>query len=283
LSTLSLSAQLKRWSKLLHPYSDSARLDAEILLKHVSGLNDSQLIIRDNEPLDDDTIQRVNTLVEARCQGSPIAYLTGWREFYALNLNINQHVLIPRPETELLVDIVLNLIQPMTDPEILELGTGSGAISVAIAANAKNAKLLATDIDDKALQIAAQNAQNHHLDSIKFLSSNWYSNLGRQHFDLITSNPPYIAPDDPHLRQGDVRFEPEHALVAADHGCADIARIIELAPAYLKPGGWIVLEHGYDQGEITRELLENIGFIDTDTLKDLNQHDRVTLGRWQTR
>ena len=274
------STHLKHWSKRLESCSDSARLDAEILLKHVSGLSDAQLIMRDNEPLDNATIQRVNTLVASREQGSPVAYLTGWREFYGLNLKVSPQVLIPRPETELLVDTALKLIQPIAKPQILDMGTGSGAIALAIASNTISARLTATDLDKKALLVATENAQLHHIHNITFLHSDWYANLKGAQFDLIVSNPPYIDPDDPHLRQGDVRFEPEQALISADHGCADIKTIIEHASAYLKAGGWIALEHGYDQGAFTRDLLKHQGFTDSETLKDLNQHDRVTLGKW---
>ncbi len=276
----SLSAHLKRWSKQLEPVSDSPRLDTEILLKHASGLSDTQLITRDNEPLNDDTILKMNTLLRARSEGSPIAYLTGEREFYALKLKIDQHVLIPRPETELLVDIALDLVRNKAAPDILDLGTGSGAIALAIADNAITAKLVAIDIDDNALKIAAHNAQRHHVRNITFLSSNWYSKLENERFDLIVSNPPYIDPQDPHLKQGDVRFEPEHALISADRGRADIKQIIALAPGYLNSSGWIALEHGYDQGEIIRELLSAQGFDSIKTVKDLNQHDRVTSGHW---
>lgn len=278
ITPLSLSAQLTHWSNLLEATSDSARLDAEILLKHTSGLSDTQLIVLDTEPLDQEIITRMEALIEARRQGSPIAYLTGWREFYSLNLKINRHVLIPRPETELLVDTALNLIQPVRSPRILDMGTGSGAIALAIASNATKAELIATDIDEKALELATENARIHHLNGIKFMYSNWYTELTGERFDLIVSNPPYIDPADPHLKQGDVRFEPKHALVAADRGQSDIRKIVELAAGHLNPGGWIALEHGYDQGKATRDLLKYQDFSAIQTLKDLNQQDRVTLG-----
>ncbi len=278
-----LSEQLKHWSSLLEPFSESPRLDAEILLKHVSGLSDTQLIVFDKEPLEKGIIKRVDDLVAARSHGSPIAYLTGWREFYSLNLKINQHVLIPRPETELLVDTALSLIQSMPSPRILDMGTGSGAIALAIASNAIHAELLATDVNEKALELAAENARLHHIESIKFLNSSWYSGLAEERFDLIVSNPPYIDPEDPHLSQGDVRFEPKQALIAADRGRADITEIAGQATDHLKPGGWIALEHGYDQGEFTRALLKSRGFSGLKTLKDLNRHERGTRGCYPQR
>jgi release factor glutamine methyltransferase len=278
----SLSTHLKRWSGQLATTSDSARLDAEILLKHASGLSNTQLIVRDTEPLDDQTVKRVDTLIEARRKGSPIAYLTGQREFYALNLKINQHVLIPRPETELLVDTALKIIHSNQVLQILDLGTGSGAIALAIAANAPKVQILATDIDKSAIGLANQNARIQNVPNVQFLSGDWFIPLEGKQFDLIVSNPPYIDPDDPHLNQGDVRFEPTLALVAADHGLADIRNIVALAPTHLEPGGSIALEHGYDQAQAVRNILEANGFTDIEALKDLNQLDRVSLGTLST-
>lgn len=280
MSEIRLSDQLRRWSKQLQSCSDSARLDAEILFKHVSGLNDTQLITRDNEVMDDAIIRKVDALVESRSQGSPIAYLTGWREFYGLNLKVNPYVLIPRPETELLVDTALKLIRFISTPEILDLGTGSGAIALAIADNIKYAQITATDFDKQALHLAAQNAQLHNIHNVAFLDSDWYSNLKGARFDLIVSNPPYIDPGDPHLTQGDVRFEPKHALISGNQGRVDIGKIIEHASTHLKSSGWIALEHGYDQGVFACELLQHLGFTNAETLQDLNQQDRVTLGKW---
>lgn len=280
--TTSLSTHLKRWSGRLATTSDSARLDAEILLKHASGLSNTQLIVRDAEPLDDQIVKRVDALIEARKKGSPIAYLIGQREFYALNLKINQHVLIPRPETELLVDTALKIIDSNKALQVLDLGTGSGAIALAIAANAPNVQILATDIDKSAIRLANQNARIQNISNVRFLPGDWFTPLEGKQFDLIVSNPPYIDPDDPHLNQGDVRFEPTHALVAADHGLADIRKIVALAPTHLEPGGSIALEHGYDQGQAVRNILEANGFTGIGTLKDLNQLDRVSLGALST-
>ena len=274
----SLSTHLKRWSGQLATTSDSARLDAEILLKYASGLSNTQLIVRDTEPLDDQTVRRVDTLVEARRKGSPIAYLTGQREFYTLNLKIDQHVLIPRPETELLVDTALKVIHSNQVLQVLDLGTGSGAIALAIAANAKNVQILATDIDKSAIRLANQNARIQKIPNVQFLSGDWFIPLAGKQFELIVSNPPYIDRDDPHLKQGDVKSEPPHALVAADHGLADIRKIIAQAPIHLEPSGSIALEHGYNQGQAVRNLLDSNGFTGIETLKDLNQLDRVTLG-----
>ncbi len=230
--------------------------------------------------MDNSIIRQVDALVESRRQGSPIAYLTGWRELYGLNLKVNPGVLIPRPETELLVDTALKLMQSTPAPEILDLGTGSGAIAMAIADNIKSARLTATDFDKMALDQAVMNAKLHNIRNVRFIQSNWYAKLIGLHFDLIVSNPPYIDPKDRHLQLGDVRFEPKHALVSADHGYADLRKIVEKAAAHLKPSGWLALEHGYDQGAITREMLKHQSFTGSETLKDLNQHDRVTLGQW---
>ena len=162
--------------------------------------------------------------------------------------------------------------------QVLDLGTGSGAIALAIAANAKNVQILATDIDKSAIRLANQNARIQKIPNVQFLSGDWFIPLAGKQFELIVSNPPYIDRDDPHLKQGDVKSEPPHALVAADHGLADIRKIIAQAPIHLEPGGSIALEHGYNQGQAVRNLLDSNGFTGIETLKDLNQLDRVTLG-----
>lgn len=275
-----LGAHLKRWSELLGSSSDTARLDAEILLKHITGLDDAQLIMRDQEELNEQTVSQVNQLIESRMMGVPIAYLVGQREFYALSLEINQHVLIPRPETELLVETALELLSVQSAPRILDLGTGSGAIALAIACNNRRAQLVATDSNKHAIGLASKNARALKIYNVRFIHSNWYQALTGERFDLIVSNPPYIDPDDPHLAQGDVRFEPRSALVAADRGLADIRHIIDQSHTHLEAGGWLALEHGYDQGPAVRSLLGSRGFEKVRTLKDLNRHERVSTGTW---
>ncbi len=218
----------------------------------------------------------MDTLVNARAQGQPVAYLVGEREFYSLSLSISPDVLIPRPETELLVDRALAFIRAKPDARVLDLGTGSGAIALAIASNAPAARVLATDISRPSLDLARDNAARHALGNLSFQLSDWFDQLDKQTFDLIVSNPPYIDPADPHLGQGDVRFEPRHALVASDHGLADIRRIVTGAFHHLRPGGLLAIEHGYDQGKTVRALMTGTGLSDALTQQDLNRLDRVT-------
>jgi release factor glutamine methyltransferase len=241
-------------------------------------MTETQLITLDSEPLSVDIADHTHTLIKARAQGTPVAYLTGRREFYSLNLKINEHVLIPRPETELLVDTALHAIRGLSAPRILDLGTGSGAIAIAIADNHDDARIVATDCSEHALQLASENAEQHLSGNILFVRSDWYSQLGTRKFDLIVSNPPYIDPDDPHLQRGDLRFEPRHALISEQQGYADLITIIAQAPLYLKPGGQIILEHGYNQGEAVRKILKENDFTAIDTLKDLNKLERLTVG-----
>lgn len=277
-----LETHLRRWSEQLQKSSDSARLDAEILLRHASGMSDTQLITRSRERLDTELVTQVDELIRERMKGAPIAYLTGHREFYALLLRVNSQVLIPRPETELLVESALEKVTGMETPRILELGTGSGAISLAIAHNAPHAQLVATDISDPALKIASHNAHRYHIGNIRFERSNWFEGLSGEQFDLILSNPPYIDPEDIHLQQGDLRFEPRIALVAEQHGLADIRTIIDQAPHHLEGGGYLMLEHGYDQGPAVCKMLDSRGFKNTRTLQDLNRLDRLSLARKDT-
>ena len=276
----SLGEHLKRWAMQLQTSSDSPRLDAEILLKHATGLSDVRLITQHNEPLDDASIAKIEALIKKRRQGQPIAHLTGQREFYSLLLKINNQVLIPRPETELLVDAALERISRLASPRILDLGTGSGAVSLAIARQAPHARILATDRKESALQVARENARAHRMHSVRFALSDWFRQLQPgDRFDLIVSNPPYIDPEDPHLEQGDVRFEPRSALVAGEHGLADIRAIIEGAPGHLERKGYLLLEHGCNQGAEVRYLLDKGGFTNTTTLQDLNRLDRVSLAQ----
>lgn len=275
---ISLSTQINNWASALAAISDSPRLDAEILLKHVSGFGDAQLVASSDEPLGEKHSEATQALIEARLQGTPIAYLIGRRAFYTLDLKVNRHVLIPRPETELLVDTALGFIHTLDSPRVLDLGTGSGAIALAIADQAPDAHITATDIDADALQLARENAVSHHLNKVSFKLSDWFAKLDHRAFDLIVSNPPYIDPDDPHLQRGDVRFEPRRALVSGQRGYDDLRKIIREAPTYLNAGGGIVLEHGCNQGRAVREMLAQTGFREIETRKDLNQLERVTHG-----
>lgn len=276
-----LSDHLRRWSSELQEFSGSARLDAEVILKHVAKLSDTQIISLSGQALESSIISAVDLLIEARRRGKPIAYIVAQQEFYSLELKVNEHVLIPRPETELLVEIALKHIARTDVQTLLDLGTGSGAIALAIAHHASMVSITALEKDPAALQIARQNAQQLGIDSISFAQSDWYSSLknSQQRFDLIVANPPYIAPQDPHLVQGDLRFEPTQALVASDHGLADLQHIIKHARSYLHTDAWLIVEHGYDQGNAVRRFFDTAGFREISTQKDLAGHDRISFGK----
>jgi len=273
-------AQWQRWgaSRLS---GDEARREAELLLGHALRRDRAFLFAHAGDELDDDAAQRFAALIERRAQGEPVAYLTGTRGFWTLDLAVTPATLIPRPETELLVEAALARMPPKsaTAPEIADLGTGSGAIALAIASERPDARLVATDRSAEALRIAQENAERLELANVRFLQGDWFAPLAGQRFHLVASNPPYIADGDPHLAQGDLRFEPPTALSSGADGLDAIRRIAAQAPAHLHPNGWLLLEHGHDQGEPVRELLQAAGFIDVETLADLEGRDRVTLGK----
>ncbi len=260
--------------------NESARLDAELLLCHALGRPRSFLFAFPEIQPDAATCARFRALVEARSAGRPIAHLLGKRAFWTLELAVDEHTLIPRPETELLVEAALARI-PTTQPcRIADLGTGSGAIALAIASERRLAQLVASDCSEVALCVAADNARRIDLLSrIEFRAGDWCEALQGERFDLIVSNPPYIRSDDAHLLQGDLRFEPIGALASGSDGLDAIRTISGAAPAHLQPGGWLLLEHGLDQGVSVRALLNAAGFVQIETLRDLEARERVTLGR----
>jgi release factor glutamine methyltransferase len=210
--------------------------------------------------------------------GEPLAHLVGHREFWSLQLEVNRHVLVPRPETELLVERVLALASERRVRSVLDLGTGSGAIALAIASELPHCAVVATDCSAAALSVARRNARNLDLQSVDIRMGDWFQAVPGMQFDVIVSNPPYVSPDDPHLRGTDLRFEPQQALLAAENGLADIRKLVNSAGGYLESGGVLLLEHGCDQGENVRELLRRGGFGAIKTCRDLAGLERVTLG-----
>jgi release factor glutamine methyltransferase len=254
--------------------------DAEILLAHALGASRSWLFAHATDPLPADPHARFEDLVARRAAGEPVAYLVGHRGFWSLDLRVTPATLIPRPETELLVELALERLPRGRALRIADLGTGSGAIALAIARERPQAQVVATDASAGALAVARENAGIHHLDNVEFRFGAWCEPLGRERFDLIASNPPYIPDADPHLGQGDVRFEPRSALAAGIDGLDDIRVIARAAPTHLVDGGWLLLEHGLDQGAAVRSVLSGAGFRDVGTRHDLEARDRVTLGRW---
>lgn len=255
------------------------RLEAEVLLTHALGKPRSWLIAHAGDALDEAQLRAYDALVQRRRLGEPVAYLTGRRGFWSLELEVTPATLIPRPETELLVELALERLPKAQRARVADLGTGSGAIALAIARERPSAQVTATDASADALAVAQRNASSHRIANVAFAQGDWLAPLAQQRFDVIVSNPPYIEAHDPHLAQGDLRFEPASALASGEDGLDDIRRIVSQARRHLLPGGWLLLEHGWNQGEAVRTLLEGAGYADVFTAKDLEQRDRVSGGR----
>ncbi len=258
---------------------DEARHEAERLLLHVLQQPRSWLFAHATDALPAAQWRAFNALLERRAAGEPVAYITGRRGFWTLDLEVDKATLIPRPETELLVELALQRLPTDMPLQLADLGTGSGAIALALASERPQAQVLATDFSADALALARRNAFHHTLRNVSFAHGRWYAPLAGRQFHLIASNPPYIAAGDPHLRQGDLRFEPATALASGADGLDDIRQIADGAAAHLLPGGWLLLEHGWDQGQAIGALLRQAGLHDVETVADLEQRDRVTLGR----
>ena len=265
-------------SRQLENISDSPRLDAEVLLCHVLNKGRSYLLTWPDRELDAQTLNDFQQLLQQRAQGIPIAHLTGRREFWSLDLKVTPDTLIPRPETELLVEYILDHYSNDTKIRLADLGTGTGAIAIAIAAERPNWQLVATDISGNALEVARYNAGTHKLNNIEFRQGRWCEPLGKDNFDIIVSNPPYIPQADPHLQQGDVRFEPLSALASGEEGIDDIREIVHCSQLHLKPNGLLIIEHGYDQKSIMHDIFTKNTYHQINQLLDLANNPRATLG-----
>lgn len=252
--------------------------DARLLLAHALERSPSWLYAHGSEDIEVEALQRFRQLLDARIGGQPVAYLTGTRGFWTLELEVNADTLIPRPETELLVELALWRLPSERVARVADLGTGSGAIALAIAKERPQAAVIATDASEGAIDVAMRNALANGVPNVEFRCGSWFTPLAGERFDLIASNPPYIAEGDPHLQQGDLRFEPATALSSGRDGLDDIREIVAGAGEYLVSGGWLLLEHGLEQGASIRSLLMTAGFVDITTERDLESRDRVTIG-----
>jgi release factor glutamine methyltransferase len=256
------------------------RHEAEILLRGVLGRSRVRMIAHPEEAVDSRKAHSAQAWFARRRSGEPIAYITGWREFYGLALRVTPDVLIPRPETEHLVELGLERLPLGAPARILELGTGSGAIAVALASLRPESRITATDISEKALELARRNAREHAV-AIDFARSDWFESIDAGPFDLVVSNPPYVADGDPHLGQGDLRFEPSVALAGGADGLACIREIAASARHHLRGGGSLLLEHGYDQGEACVALLRGLGYSGVADFRDLAGLPRVCAATWR--
>ena len=255
-----------------------ANFEVNLLCQQVLNVNRAWLISHESDALGANQLAGFEELVQRRLNGEPIAYILGSREFYGLPLKTTAATLIPRPDTEALVEAALAKIPHDSNFQILDLGTGTGAVALAIASQRSQTNITAVDASANALSVALENAQILNIFNIRLLESNWFSELVSEKFDLIVSNPPYIAQDDEHLKQGDLRFEPLSALASGKDGLDDIWKIIQDAPDYLNPNGWLMLEHGYDQAKVVKALLSERGFSQIEHAKDIAGTLRVTFG-----
>lgn len=274
---MTIIASLLRNAEL--PDSPTARLDVELLLAAALGKPRSFLHTWPERIVSTEAAQAFEGYLKRRRAGEPVAYILGQQGFWNIDLEVATHTLIPRPETEMLVETALELVPGAIPHRLLDLGTGTGAIALSLAKDRPQWTVTAVDRVEEAVELAERNRQRLHLDNARVLQSHWFSAVEGQRFDVILSNPPYIASSDPHLVEGDVRFEPSSALVSGADGLDDLRLIVSQAPEHLEAGGWLLLEHGYDQGPAVRELLSLHGFEQIQTRRDLSDHERITFGR----
>ena len=276
-STLCLDSVLRAAAARLPTLE--GRHEAEQLLAHALGRDRAWLFAHAIDELEAGQVAAFEALLARRIAGEPVAYLTGRRSFWTLELEVNADTLIPRPETELLVELALARLPDAEKINVADLGTGSGAIALSLAQERPRAWVIATDASAGALAVAKRNALSHGIGNVEFRQGSWFAPLSGERFDLIASNPPYIAEGDPHLQQGDLRFEPATALSSGSDGLEDIRDIVAHAGEHLVAGGWLLLEHGLEQGAAIRGLLEIAEFVEVETAQDLEMRNRVTLGR----
>lgn len=265
-------------SQRLEKVSESPQLDLELMLCHLLDRPSSYLYTWPEKQLDPDVTDSLLKILERREQGEPVAHIIGHRGFWSFDLEVSPHTLIPRPDTEVLVEKALELCD-VENARVADLGTGTGAIALALAKEHPVWQVVASDYVQPAAELAERNRQRLHLNNVKVVQGSWFEPHSGL-YDLVVSNPPYIDPEDQHLQQGDVRYEPISALVADNKGMADIELISDQARSFLSPGGWLLFEHGYDQGDKSRQLLQKLGYKQVDTCRDYGQNERVTFGCW---
>lgn len=258
---------------------ESADIDAQVLLSHVLQCNSAHLIAWPEKELDETQAASYLQLIQQRKEGFPVAHLTGQREFWSLDFSVDNSTLIPRPETETLVEFILEKFGDRKNLKLLDLGTGTGAIAIAIASEKPAWQIFASDVSEQALKLATKNSERHHTSNTTFIHSDWFSNIIEHDFDIIVSNPPYIANNDPHLQTGDVRFEPQSALTAGKTGTDDIEHLCLHAKNHLQKNGWLIVEHGYNQAQLVADCFAENGYEKIAQKKDLSGHTRMTAGK----
>ena len=259
--------------------TEAAAFEAQLLLQYVLGVNRAWLIAHEHDVLQPNIQVVFEALLNRRLAGEPIAYILGGREFYGLDLLVTPDTLIPRPDTETLVEAALANIPDSANQTILDLGTGTGAIALAVAKHRPKVNVVAVDASAAALEVAKKNAATLAITNVRLMLSDWFDALAGERFDLIVSNPPYIEQNDVHLTQGDVRFEPISALASGADGLDDIRHIVADCLIYLKPQGWLMIEHGYNQADLVADLMAEAGLVSIQTIKDFGGNNRVTIAK----
>ena len=258
---MNIKQALQQASQNLAESSPTARLDAQVLLTHILQCNTAHLLAWPEKTLNEEQLTNFQQLIQQRQQGLPVAHLTGLREFWSLNFSVNNSTLIPRPETETLIEFILDKFSDRERIKLLDMGTGTGAIAITIATEKPGWTIFASELSADALKLARHNSNYHQTNNISFVQSNWFTNIKQSDFDIIVSNPPYIANDDPHLLVGDVRFEPQSALSAGATGMDNIEHLCQHANKHLKKNAWLIIEHGYNQKLLVSDCFTKNGFI----------------------